>query len=95
MPVPETAALLKVKVPALPPMELLVRFKSTVLLALAVVMALSAVTLIGLGTGAELAVREAVVVKVPPDKFNVPVPSPKVEEPVRLMEPLLMVVEPL
>jgi hypothetical protein len=75
-------------------MESLFKFKSTVLAVLTVVIALSAVTLTGLATGAELADREAVLFKVPPDKFNVPVPSPSVEVLLILMVPLLMVVEP-
>src|SRR5438552_4517312 len=60
-PVPDAASLRNVRVPALPPTELLLRFKSTVAAVLEVVIALSAVRSMGLGIGSVLAVRLAVV----------------------------------
>ena len=54
--------------PAVAATVLLLRLQSTVAEALVVLMALSAVTLMGLATGAVLGVRLAVMVRVPPDK---------------------------
>src|SRR5262245_19095523 len=93
-PVPEAAALLKVILPALPPIVLLLILKSTVPAVLEVVMKLSAVTSIGLATGAELADRFAVELSVP-ERCRVPVPSPRVLVPLILTCPPLIVVSPL
>src|SRR4051812_15227030 len=94
-PGPEAASLRNVSVPALPPMLLLERFKSTVAAVLVVVMAELAVTLIGLGTGSVLAVRLAFVISDPPARLIVPVPSPTVLVLPSSSPPVLIVVSPL
>src|SRR5438445_9356189 len=74
-------ALVKVSVPALPPIELLLRFRSMSpeIEVLLVAMVLSAVRSIGLATGAVLAARVALVSRVPPERCSAPVASPNVE----------------
>ena len=77
--------MLKVREPALPPMVLLLRFRSTVVAVLTVWIVQSPVTSIGLATGAELGVRDAEVLNLPPARWNVPVPSPRVEVPLMVI----------
>ena len=70
------------------------RLRSTVVAVLEVVIAVSAVRLIGLGTGAVVTERVAVVLRTPPLRFSAPVPSPSVEVPLILICPALRVVAP-
>src|SRR5688572_27684144 len=80
---------------ATPLIVLVLMLRSTVAALLLVVIALGAVTLIGLAIGSVLAVRVAVVLRLPPLRISTPVASPRRPSPSTLIWPALICVSPL